>query len=221
MEWTPLAADVATEFIVPCPAAIAAGPVSDFVGREAERTELEGIWSAVAAGARRTVLIEGEAGAGKTRLAFEFARQCCNEGAAVLLGACDTELALPYQPWVQALEHLVTAMPPAIAATLGDHLADVCQIAPQIERMVPGLVRPAPTDPETERYRLFKAVDALVREVTQRWPLVIVIDDLHWAGAQTLALLRHLAGSTDPARLLVVGTFRDTATRSRMLWSAV
>ena len=75
---------------------------------------------------------------------------------------------------------------------------------------MPGLRRPPPADPETERYRLFTAVDAILADAARRWPTVVVIDDLHWAGAQTLALLRHLARSGTASRLLVIGTFRDT-----------
>ena len=146
------------------------------------------------------MLIGGEAGAGKTRLAFEFARRCAAEGAAVLLGVCDTELALPYQPWVQVLDQIVRAMPADVAASLSDELGEVSLLVPQLERIVPGLQRAPSADPETDRYRLFTGVDAVLTEVARRWPTVVVIDDLHWASAQTLALLRHIARSGTESR---------------------
>ncbi len=211
--WTPPEVPSATtevRYLVPCPAPIGAAPAFPFVGREHERGELEAAWAAVLAGQRRTVLVGGEAGAGKTRLAFEFARRCQADGAAVLLGTCDAELAIPYQPWVQALDHLLRATPADVAATMSEDLAEVSVLVPQLERLVPGLRRPPPADPETQRHRLFNAVDAVLADAGRRWPTVVVVDDLHWAGAQTLALLRHLTRSAGAARLLVVGTFRDT-----------
>ena len=116
------------------------------------------------------MLIGGEAGAGKTRLAFEFARCCRGAGLTVPLGGCDAELALPYQPWVQVLEHLVRAMPAEVAASMADDLAELTVAVPQLERLVPGLRRPPPADPETERYRLFNAVDAVLADAAGRRP---------------------------------------------------
>ena len=117
--------------------------------------------------------------------------------------------AVPFEGCA-ALDHLVRSMPAEVTASLVDELGEVSLLMPQLERMVPGLRRLPAADPETERYRLFNAVDALAIDAAQRWPTVVVIDDLHWAGAQTLALLRHLARSGPASRLLVIGTFRDT-----------
>ncbi|MPY95829.1 MAG: AAA family ATPase, partial [Acidimicrobiia bacterium] len=210
--WAPLADDRGTtaRSTVPCPAAITVAPAFAFVGRLAERHELDRVWAAVKAGEPHVALIGAEAGAGKTRLAFEFARRCSAEGATVLLGVCDTELALPYQPWVQVLDHLVRAMPAELTGSLTEELAELSLLLPQLERLVPGLVRTPSADPETERYRLFSAVESVLADAARRWPTVVVLDDLHWAGAQTLAVLRLLARSGSATRLLVIGTFRDT-----------
>jgi CO dehydrogenase nickel-insertion accessory protein CooC1 len=90
------------------------------------------------------VLIGGEAGAGKTRLAAEFARHRHDGGASVLLGTCDAELALPYQPWVHALDHLLRSLPDFGRPAVGNRdLADLLVLLPQLERMLPGLPRPA------------------------------------------------------------------------------
>src|SRR5207253_11182548 len=109
------------------------------------------------------------------------------------LGTSDTELGLPYQPWVHVLEQLLKAMPPAVARELAPDLTELAPLVPQLERLVSGLPARAPAaDPETERYRLYNAVDAVLTDTAGRWPTVVVLDDLHWAGAPTLAPLRQL-----------------------------
>ncbi len=195
---------------IPLPAALARAPRQRMVGREAQWSILADAWARAEAGAREVVLIGGEAGAGKTRLAAEFARQCHDAGAIVLLGSCDEELALPYQPWVHALDHLLRSLagfgrPIDSALDLGDLLA----LLPQLERLVPGLPRPAAADPETERYLLFSAVDRVLASAARQAPLLVLLDDVHWAGRQTLELLRHLVRAGSAARLMIIATFRD------------
>ena len=110
--WDPPPGEAPEHALAPVtlPAALTVAAGVGFVGRTDEWRVLEASWSEVASGGRRVVLVGGEAGAGKTRLASEFARHCHAEGAAVLFGACDRELALPYQPWVQALDHMLRSM---------------------------------------------------------------------------------------------------------------
>ncbi len=198
--------------VVPLPTELAVRPGFQFVGRAEEWEDLTATWSEVESGGRRVVLLSGEAGAGKTRLAFEFARQCHQQGAAVLFGGCDSELGVPYQPWVRAFGHLLGSLPDELLIDdLAPELSEVAVILPQLDRFVPGLLRSASVDPEIDRYRLFGAVDAMLAKASSLRPVVLVLDDLHWAGAQTLALLRHLARSGSAERLLLIGAFRDTA----------
>lgn len=198
--------------IVPLPTELALRPGFQFVGRADEWDALTASWSDVESGGRRVVLLSGEAGAGKTRLAFEFARFCHRQGAAVLFGGCDSELGVPYQPWVQAFGHLLGSLPDELLIDeLAPELSEVAVILPQLDRLVPGLLRSSSVDPETDRYRLFGAVDAMLAKASSLRPVVLVLDDLHWAGAQTLALLRHLARSGSAERLFLIGAFRDTA----------
>ena len=112
-----------------------------FVGRQGEWETLLEAWAAVGAGARQAVLIGGEAGAGKTRLAAEFARWASGRGAAVAYGACDAELAVPYQPFVFALDHLLRAMPDELLEQHREQLTEMAVLLPQIERRIPGLKR--------------------------------------------------------------------------------
>ncbi len=196
---------------VALPAALTVASGVGFVGRTEEWGVLQSSWSEVEAGVRRVVLVGGEAGAGKTRLASEFARHCNDDGAAVLFGACDRELALPYQPWVQALEHMIRSMADELFVDdLMPSLSELMVLLPQLERLVPGLGRPASVDPEADRFRLWSAVGDVLGAASRRRPMVLLLDDLHWAGTQTLALLRHLARTASSDRLLVIGTFRDT-----------
>jgi DNA-binding CsgD family transcriptional regulator/tetratricopeptide (TPR) repeat protein len=198
---------------VPLPSALATPARVPLVGRVAETAELEEAWGAVTGGGeRRLVLISGEAGAGKTRIAAEFARRCHDEGAAVLYGGCDAELAVPYQPWVHALDHLLRALPPDdLDAELVQDLRLLAPLVPRLERGASRSGSPTTAlDAETERYRMFVAIDALLAEAARRWPLVVMLDDLHWASSYTLALLHHIAKTGTVGRTLVIGTFRDT-----------
>ncbi|HEY2565789.1 MAG TPA: adenylate/guanylate cyclase domain-containing protein, partial [Acidimicrobiales bacterium] len=182
--------------VVPLPTELTVRPGFQFVGRADEWEALNATWSEVESGGRKVVLLSGEAGAGKTRLAFEFARQCHGEGAAVLFGGCDSELGVPFQPWVQAFVHLLGSLPDELLIDdLAPELSELAVILPQLDRFVPGLLRSSRVDPETDRYRLFGAVDTMLVKASTLRPVVLVLDDLHWAGAQTLALLRHLARS--------------------------
>lgn len=197
---------------VPLPAALATASRQRLVGRDAEWTMLADAWARTEAGAREVVLIGGESGAGKTRLAAEFARRCQAAGAIVLFGTCDEELALPYQPWVHALDHLVRSLPDFGRSINSDRdLGDLLVLLPQLERLLPGLPRPATADPETERYLLFSAVDRILAGAARHAPVLVLLDDLHWAGRQTIELLRHLVRAGSAANLMVVATFRDGA----------
>ncbi len=197
---------------VELPAALAMPSTFQFVGRTQEWAELAEVWGEVRAGGNRVALIGGEAGAGKTRLAVEFALDAHAHGAAVLFGACDSELSLPYQPWVQALDHLLRTVPEELMVErLRPELAALLVLLPRLDRSAPDLVRPSVLDPDADQFRLFGAVDAVLAEVADRRPVVLVIDDLHWAETQTLALLRHLARYGTARGMLVIGTYRDTS----------
>ncbi len=183
----------------------------DFVARAAELDALHRAWEDARRGGGRVVLVGGEAGAGKTRLATEFASRAHLDGASALFGGCDSDLALPYQPWVQAIEQVIDALPRSlVTGDLAPHLARLAQLLPRLERLVPGEPRPEVTDPSLERQRLYAAFSAILAQTASTWATVVVLDDLHWAGTQTLALLRHLVRAGLPERLLLIATFRDT-----------
>jgi DNA-binding SARP family transcriptional activator len=178
-----------------------------FVGRNAELARLRQCWMQVCAGARIAMVISGEPGIGKTRLAAELARAVYKQDALVLYGRCDEGLAVPYQPFVEALRpYSDTIGPDRLGAELG-------HMAPELGRLLPALAElgePARADPESERFALFEAVAALMEAMTVERPALLVLDDLHWAAKPTLLLLRHLLRCERPLRALVLCTYRET-----------
>lgn len=181
-----------------------------YVGRPDLLDLLDEGWKAASNGACHAVFLAGEPGIGKTRSSIEVARRAHAEGAVVLYGHCDSDLAVPYQPFVEALGWYTAA---ATEPVLGRLQGELSRIVPEISSRAdaPG---PVGSDASTEQYRLFEAVASWIIECSASSGLVIVLDDLHWATKPTLAMLLHVlraATTTLPApRLLVVGTYRDT-----------
>jgi class 3 adenylate cyclase len=182
-----------------------------FVAREAEVEVLARAWKEAAVGERRVVFVAGEAGVGKTRLAAEATRRFHAEGAVVLFGRCEEELGIPYQPLAEALAEYAAAAPPEdLSSQLGPLGGELVRLVPALRDRVSGLAAPLAAEPETERYRLFEAVRELVTRIADTAPVVLLLDDLHWAARPTLALLTHAVRRLESARLLVIGTYRDT-----------
>jgi DNA-binding SARP family transcriptional activator len=181
-----------------------------FVGREDERGRLDAAFEAVRAGeGRQTVLVAGEPGIGKTTLAAHFAGAHVG-GAVVQYGHCDEGLGIPYQPWAEALTHLVRHLPEAlldahVAARGGELRRLVHVLAERVDAPVP-----ASSDPEADRYLLFAAVVDLLARAASDVPVVLVLEDLHWADMPTLQLLRYVLGAETSLQLLVVATYRDS-----------
>ena len=182
-----------------------------FVGREAELSTLRSWWAQSNASDRRhVVLLGGDAGMGKTRVTIEFARILHDEGATVLAGRCYQENVVPYQPFVEAVGwYLRTAPAAEVRADLMRTGAHLTRLVPDVAGDFPDLPEPVQAEPDTQRYLMFEAVNDLLGTLCASAPVLIVLEDLHWADRPTLALLSHLARSRDPARLLVLGTFRS------------
>ena len=184
---------------------------SPFVGRSRELLTLRALVPHAESEGRRIALVGGEAGSGKSRLVREFTREVAEDGVLVLTGACDAMVRTPYRPFVEALDQLVrTTDPDVLRGELGSAGGELTRILPDLSARLGGLPDPVAADPDTERHRLHTAVSDLLAGACRRRPLVLVIEDGHWADGPTLQLLRHLARSVPEARLLVLATFRDT-----------
>ncbi len=207
---------------VPLPAALTPPIDAVFVGRERELERLHAAWKEALAGTRRAVLVGGEPGVGKTRLAAEFAESVAGEGV-VLYGRCDEDLGVPYQPFAEAVRaSLAVASDAELAERIGRTAASMIRFVPELRDRLPDVVVPPAADAEAERYLLFEAVAEYFAAISSDQPLLLVLDDLHWATKPTLVLLRHLLRSTVPMNVLVIGTFRDTELdRAQLLGEAL
>ena len=157
------------------------------------------------------VLVAGEPGIGKTRLSGELARRAHTQGMTVLYGRCDDELGVPYQPFVEALAFVIDNFEPAVfTEALGRHAGELTRLVPRLAEHLDHVPDPMSPDPETSQYRLFEAVASALTAGAAARPILFVLDDLHWAAKPTLLMLRHIAASTDAARLLILCTYRDT-----------
>jgi DNA-binding SARP family transcriptional activator len=176
---------------VPAPPILIRRPRSAFAGRDRELGLLRAAWERAAAGSRELVLVAGEPGIGKTRLAVELAQAAHAVGATVLHGRCDEEPLVHYQPFVEALRPLAAS-------------SELRPLFPELGELE------QPSDPRGARYRLFSALDSLLVEQAATGAALLLLDDLHWADKPTLLLLTYLARLSRPARLLLVGTYRET-----------
>jgi DNA-binding SARP family transcriptional activator len=180
------------------------GAPPPFVGRDAELAVLGAAWDRAAGGARHVVVVTGEAGIGKSRLAAEAARRVSAEGGLVLFGRCDQEAIVPYQPIVEALDGYVAATPADALPALDDEArAELGAVLPSFH--APRVVGRG----DGGRAHLFDAVTALVVSVAAERPVLLVLDDLQWADGDTLLLVRHLLRRSGDAPVLVVAISRD------------
>jgi DNA-binding SARP family transcriptional activator len=187
-----------------------------FVGRDPELRRLRAAWAGARQGRRRTVLVAGEAGIGKTRLVSELAASAEGEGAVVLAGRCDQHLGVPYLPLREALgRHLAAYPSERLRALLGPRAAQLVQFWPELAWRLPSLPAVGGTGPQADHYLLFEAFTGLLEAISVGRPLLLLVDDLHGADEGSLLLLRSLAHARRPARLLTVLTYRDDEQRPR------
>jgi class 3 adenylate cyclase/tetratricopeptide (TPR) repeat protein len=206
--WRPLDP---VEGTMPLPARLQSLPPSGFVGRANELALLRRSLGEAQSGRMRLVLLSGEPGIGKTRLATHAALAARAEGAIVLYGRCNEELQVPYAAWVEALSHYVEHAPEAVLrAHVDRHGGELARLVPALRSRVAGLPAPSHTDPETERYLLWGALVGLMREASATDLLVVVLDDLQWADKQAVVLLKHVLAEGHAVRSLIIATYRDS-----------
>jgi class 3 adenylate cyclase/tetratricopeptide (TPR) repeat protein len=190
------------------PALLARTP---FVGRAQELERLQQKLHDTRAGRGGLVMLVGEPGIGKTRTAEEIAERACYAGVQVLWGRCyEGDWAPRYAPFAEALAaHAATADAEELRADLGPGAPPLTRLVPALRQRLPDIPEPITLPPDEERFRVLDTVSQVLIALSVRTPVLLVLDDLHWADRGTVALLRHIARFAPRHRLLVLGTYRD------------
>jgi tetratricopeptide (TPR) repeat protein len=191
---------------LPIGAFLGALPSAELVAREVELKRVLAAADATATGNGRLVLISGEPGVGKTRLAQEVMLTVRNRRFLVAAGRCyEQQRSVPFYPFIDILSTLYSSSPESIHA-------DVALRWPHLLRLLPDVGAESsaqPTNKLDDQMRLFRAVTGFLQAISAQFPVAIFLDDLHVADGPSLELLQHIARSSRGIRLLVVGTYRD------------
>ena len=166
-----------------------------FVGRQKEMGDLKGCLEDALSGRGRLVMLVGEPGIGKSRTAQELTTYAGLRGAQVLWGRSYEEQGVPpYWPWVQAIRSYVRERDPEqLSSEMGSGAAAIAEVVSDVRERLLGLPSPPQLEPDQARFRLFDSISAFLKTASQRQPLVLVLDDLHWADPPSLALLQFVA----------------------------
>jgi eukaryotic-like serine/threonine-protein kinase len=178
-------------------------PSGPLVGRTDEIEQIALLVRSTIGGEGRLLLLGGEPGIGKTRLAQEVSQYLWRRGYRVAGGRCyEPERAAPYYPFFELLSTALATASPGLRAT-------VAETWPELHALLPGLDRRMP-DPAVDEPRLFHAVEAFLSAIAREVPLGLLLDDLHWADESSLRLLGHIVRHARPAPLFLLGTYRTT-----------
>jgi class 3 adenylate cyclase/tetratricopeptide (TPR) repeat protein len=184
-----------------------------FVGREAERADLRRLIAQVQAGTGALVMIGGEPGVGKSRLAEELAIRCSREGFQTFFGASyEMAGAQPYIPFVEAFEQALARAPTpkAFREFLGEEAPQIARLVPKLRQFCPDIAPPLELPPEQERRYLFNSIWEVLARTARVQPTLLVLDDIHWADEPTMLLIQHLAERITEVPVLMVGLYRDS-----------
>ncbi len=190
-------------------ATVSVDPSDPFIGRSEPLAALQDAWHRTTAGFGSVVLVEGAAGIGKSRLVETFAGGLAADGQRVAFARSDEGTSAPaFWLWVQVLRDL------ASCTDLSAHAREVGGLAPELAERVPELhdaVRPAAAgvSTEQERFLVFDSVAQLLERCAAEQPIALVVEDLHLAGTESLALLEHLAERLRDAPMLVIAMVRE------------
>jgi class 3 adenylate cyclase/tetratricopeptide (TPR) repeat protein len=210
VRWSPIAEPDEPTVELGLPPVFAHGRGLPFAGRDDVFEQLVDAWKRCVTGGFEVVLLAGEPGIGKTRLAQELALRIQGGDGMVLGGRSDEDVTVPFQAFGAALDWSLRQVPPEERLdALGEYPGDLVRLVPELGRLVVDLPAALDDDPDVERYRLFQAVDSWLSVGGVDRPRLLVLDDLHWADKPTLLLLRHLI-SNPPVGLMILCTYRDT-----------
>ena len=178
---------------------------ANLIGRSGEWRTLEHSWRAVTRGQGRIVLLEGEAGVGKSRLADDFVRHAVAEGAIALRGrGYDATAAIPFAPVVEALRGALAA--PGLAGAAPEWLAEAARLLPELRQRFTQLPSMEPPVGPPEAWRVFEGLAQVLSSVAAEQPIVVTIDDLHWCDEDSANLLRFLIRRLEQLPVLWLAT---------------
>ncbi|NQW16521.1 MAG: AAA family ATPase, partial [Chloroflexi bacterium] len=183
-----------------------------FVGRHREVDTLKATFEETLGGHGKMVALVGEPGIGKTRNAQELATYASMRGGQVLWGRCyEGGGAPPYYPWVQAIRSYVTETDAeTIRREMGSTASVISEIVPDVKERLPDLSPPSQIDdPDSARFRLFDSITTFLKTVSGGQPIVLMLEDLHWADKPSLLLLEFVAREIGNSRVMIVGNYRD------------
>jgi len=181
------------------------------VDREQETRILRARLDAALRGEGSLVFITGEAGIGKTRLAYELRSYAKLRGAQCLMGrGYERESAAPYQPWSDIIKEYIRWAPPLLMfKAVGAFAPELAKLVPELGEKL-GTVPPPTSAPSAQQHvRLFEAVTQFFVNISKEVSLVLLLDDLQWFDEASMKLLHHLARAITAERLLAVGAYRD------------
>ncbi len=180
------------------------------MGREKERTELIHSLDHAAEGHGGLVMLGGEPGVGKTRLAEEVLAEAGRRGYLALTGRCyENEGAQPYSPFIELVEDAGRLIDDAMKRALGEGGGEVARLVPALRQRFPELSQPVELPPEQERRYLYNSIRDFVGRASDIQPICVLLDDLHWADEGSLLLLDRVAEDLAGLRVLLIGTYRD------------
>ena len=189
-----------------------AGPKTQvFVGRTEQLKLLSGKVASTVDGHGGLVLIGGEPGVGKTSLVRQVINDAERRGALAVFGRCyESEGSVAYSPFVEMLEQALSLIPADILREdMADDAPEIARMVPELRRRFPDIPEALDLPPEQQRRYFFNAVSSFITRGAKRFPLVLMMDDVHWADESTLLLIEHLAELVPKHRILGIGTYRD------------
>ena len=181
------------------------------LGREREMAALRAALASASRGRGRLVLLSGEAGIGKTRLADAFAVEARNHGARVAWGRCWEAGGAPvYWPWLQAVRSLLRDVEaPELRRLVGTGGSHMAQVLPEIRDALPELPELPDDDSDRARFQLFDSFSRLLRNAGRDGPIVLILDDLHAADEPSLLLLRFVSMDLADTGVVVLAVYRE------------
>ncbi|MCH7970772.1 MAG: AAA family ATPase, partial [Chloroflexi bacterium] len=188
----------------------ARSPGDEFVGRGDENGRLDRVFDEVISGQGRIVIVLGEPGIGKTRLTRELTARATSRGASMAWGQCrDIEGTPPYWPWSQAIRVLLDEREPDFATSLPKAVTGpIATVIPELAGLITGADRDTGKADDISQFQLFDSFTQLLKVAAEDGPLLVVLDDLHWADQASLGLLEFLSGEIASTRIMIVGTAR-------------